>query len=285
VVAAWISAGLDRRSAVVALGGGVVGDLAGFVASIFMRGIPVVQVPTTLLAQVDASVGGKTGVNTDAGKNLIGTFHQPTFVYADIGTLATLDRRDLASGAAEAIKHALIADRAHFEWLERNAALVAAGEAQALAEIVARSCAIKAGVVAGDERETRADGGRATLNFGHTVGHAIESASFDGAAPLRHGEAVALGMLAALVIGVRLGATPEGMVGRVTTLLQKVGLPTDLVRWLTPSTLSRVRVDKKRAAERVSFVIVTDVGRCRIESLPTVKVEEILLEHAKIDTI
>jgi 3-dehydroquinate synthase len=281
--------GLDRKALVVALGGGVVGDLAGFVASIFLRGVAYVQVPTTLLAQVDSSVGGKTGVNLPAGKNLVGTFWQPRLVYADIGTLATLSDRDRASGLAEVIKHAFIADAELLAFLEANTAAVRDGEPEIIAELVARSCAIKARVVGADERETT--GARALLNFGHTVGHAIESASHLGPSgraggaersdqqwpdPLRHGEAVALGMLAAA----RVHAAESGTASlepRLRALLDGVGLPTDVDRRLSAGTLARVAVDKKRGGEHISFVVVDEPGRARLVPLTPARIHEILL--------
>jgi 3-dehydroquinate synthetase len=286
--------GLDRRALVVALGGGVVGDLAGFVASIFLRGIAYVQVPTTLLAQVDSSVGGKTGVNLPAGKNLVGTFWQPRFVYADVTALATLSERDRAAGLAEVVKHALIADAGLLERLEAHAADARAGAAALTAELVARSCAIKARVVGSDERETT--GARALLNFGHTVGHALESASQlgpYGAArggkgsedrsetsdrdPLRHGEAVALGMLAALRIGRVVARTGAELEARVARLLAALGLPTDLDRRLSPASLARVAVDKKRGGGTLSFVVVDEPGRARLVELPLPRIHEILI--------
>lgn len=265
--------GLDRRALVVALGGGVVGDLGGFVASIFMRGIAYVQVPTTLLAQVDSSVGGKTGVNLPAGKNLVGTFWQPRLVYADIATLASLSDRDRAAGLAEVVKHAFIADAPLLQWLEERAAAVRAGEPELLAELVVRSCAIKARVVGSDERETA--GARARLNFGHTVGHALESASQHEREPLRHGEAVALGMLAAARIQHALGGVDLG--ARLTRLLQALGLPTDLDARLSPSSLARIAVDKKRGGDTIGFVVVDEPGTARLVPLPPEKIHEILL--------
>jgi 3-dehydroquinate synthase len=266
VCEAWAQARLDRGAWVVALGGGVVGDLAGFCASIFLRGLPCVQVPTTLLAQVDSSVGGKTGVNLAAGKNLVGTFWQPKFVYADLTTLRTLPKRDLAAGMAEVIKHGVIADARLLELVEEHGADALATERAEslpiLSEYVARSCVVKARVVAADERETRpaGDGGRAQLNFGHTIGHAIEAASLETAEPLRHGEAVALGMIAAARIGARLGVGDAGLEKRLVRLLRQLGLPTDLDRRLDAATLARVGVDKKRVSKTVNFVVVKAIG-------------------------
>jgi 3-dehydroquinate synthase len=276
----FVRGGLDRRSLVVALGGGVVGDLGGFVASVFLRGVPYVQVPTTLLAQVDSSVGGKTGVNLASGKNLVGTFHQPLCVYADLTTLSTLPARDLSSGLAEIVKHGVIADEALLLRLEERAEEARAGDPALLAELVRRSCAIKAEVVATDERELLSDapgGGRAQLNFGHTVGHALESASAGGPAPLRHGEAVALGMIAAARVGEKLGLGDPALEARLVALLPRLGLPTDLDRRLDGPTLERVGVDKKRAGGRVAMVLVPRIGQAALSPIEPHRLGEILL--------
>jgi 3-dehydroquinate synthase len=268
--------GLDRGAVLVALGGGVVGDLGGFVASIFMRGVPYVQVPTTLLAQVDSSVGGKTGVNLPAGKNLVGTFWQPQLVYADVTALQTLSDRDRAAGLAEVVKHALIADAELLTLLEQRAADARAGEPGLVAELVARSCAIKARVVGDDERET--SGARALLNYGHTVGHAIEAASHKQADPLRHGEAIALGMLAAARIGRAVDpARAVDLEPRIGALLRALALPTDLEAHLSPDTLARVAVDKKRGGDAIQFVVVDAPGAARLTPLPPARIHEILL--------
>ena len=276
----FVKGGLDRRSLVVALGGGVVGDLGGFVASVFLRGVPYVQVPTTLLAQVDSSVGGKTGVNLASGKNLVGTFHQPLCVYADLTTLSTLPARDLSSGLAEIVKHGVIADEALLLRLEERAEEARAGDPALLAELVRRSCAIKAEVVATDERELLSDapgGGRAQLNFGHTVGHALESASAGGPEPLRHGEAVALGMIAAARVGEKLGLGDPALEARLVALLPRLGLPTDLDRRLDGPTLERVGVDKKRAGGRVAMVLVPRIGQAALSPIEPHRLGEILL--------
>jgi 3-dehydroquinate synthase len=287
VCEALAAEGLDRGAVIVALGGGVVGDLAGFVASIFMRGVPYVQVPTTLLAQVDSSVGGKTGVNLPAGKNLVGTFWQPRLVYADVTSLQTLTERERAAGLAEVVKHGLIADVELLELLERKSAAARAGEPTLTAELVARSCIIKARVVGDDERET--SGARALLNFGHTVGHAIEAASHHEAEPLRHGEAVALGMLAAARIAKAIDRPIDGAVDRAIggpaddleprlhALLTALGLPTALAPWLTAATLGRVAVDKKRGGDDIHFVVVSRPGSARLVPLSPARIHEILL--------
>jgi 3-dehydroquinate synthase len=280
VAQAWAKAGLDRKSIVVALGGGVVGDLGGFVASVFLRGVPYVQVPTTLLAQVDSSVGGKTGVNLPSGKNLVGTFYQPMLVYADLTTLQTLDARDIAAGLAELVKHGAIADAGLFELIEQRVDAARAGDPGFLAQLIARSCAIKAEIVAADERETAIDlpgGGRARLNFGHTVGHAIESASAHTAAPLRHGEAVGLGMLAAARLGAALGLGDRTLEARLTSLCHGLGLPTDLDRWLTAAVLERVTVDKKRAGNRINLILVDRLGSSLVAPVEPQRIGEILL--------
>src|SRR5581483_8171446 len=282
VAEALARGGLDRRALVLALGGGVVGDLGGFVASVFLRGVPYVQAPTTLLAQVDSSVGGKTGVNLPSGKNLVGTFHQPLLVYADVTALATLSARDRASGLAEVLKHGAIADAELFALLERRAEDARDGDAALTAELVARSCRIKAEVVASDERESDAGapgGGRARLNFGHTIGHALESASAHraGEDPLRHGEAVALGMIAAARLGTALGCGDPSLEPRLLALLPRLGLPIDLDRRLDRATLERIGVDKKRAGARVSLVLVERVGSSRLFPIEPARVSELLL--------
>lgn len=276
----WAAAGLDRGSLVLALGGGVVGDLGGFIASIFLRGVACVQVPTTLLAQVDAAVGGKTAVNLLAGKNLVGTFHQPLMVYADVTALATLPPRELASGLAEVVKHGAIADPDLLALLESQAERARAGDPALLAALVARSCQIKAEVVMADERE-RAGGKRALLNFGHTIGHALEADSLTGAEPLRHGEAVALGMLAAARVGARLGVGDATLEARLQVVLSRLGLPTDLDRRLAPEVLARVGVDKKRAGGEIAFVIVERAGVARLERLSAARLGEILRTGAR----
>ncbi|MDB4968261.1 MAG: aroB [Myxococcales bacterium] len=265
--------GLDRGAVIVALGGGVVGDLAGFVASIFLRGVSYVQVPTTLLAQVDSSVGGKTGVNLPAGKNLVGAFWQPKLVYADVTSLATLSERDRVAGLAEVIKHAFIADVELLARLEDCADRACAGDPKLLEELVAWSCEIKARVVGTDERETT--GARALLNFGHTIGHALESASHKMPEPLRHGEAVGLGMLAAARVNRALGGVD--LEPRLRALLSAVRLPVDLDPRLSHEVLARVAVDKKRGGETLGFIVVDEPGSARVVALAPSRISEILL--------
>jgi 3-dehydroquinate synthase len=251
------AAGLDRSSFVIALGGGVVGDIAGFVAAIYHRGIPYVQVPTTLLAQVDSSIGGKTAVNTGAGKNLIGAVHHPALVISDVDSLRTLPPRELNQGFAETIKHAVICDAELFESLAKF------GRQIDLESLVRRNVEIKAEFVAADERDE--NGRRALLNFGHTVGHAIEQAG--DYRELLHGEAVSLGIVAACDISVRKAALPETHRSRIIALLQQFDLPTRL-----PSNISRDRIlhaipfDKKFDRGRVRFVVTPKIGTARLTS-------------------
>jgi 3-dehydroquinate synthase len=245
-----------RDSCVVALGGGVVGDMAGFAAACYQRGIAFVQVPTTLLAQVDSSVGGKTGVNHPGGKNLIGAFHQPIAVFADTDALGTLPNRELRAGLAEVIKYGLIVDGQFFDWLEANAAKLLARDAAALVHAIKRSCEIKADIVARDERE---QGDRALLNLGHTFGHAIESAThYSG---WLHGEAVGAGMLLAADMSHRLGWLGASDVARVERVLQLFGLRTD-VRELSAATLAdKMKIDKKVAAGRIRLILLKSIGK------------------------
>jgi len=244
-----------RDACVVALGGGVVGDMAGFAAACYQRGVAFVQVPTTLLAQVDSSVGGKTGVNHPGGKNLIGAFHQPAAVFADTTTLATLPDRELRAGLAEVIKYGLIVDRAFFDWLEAHAAALLARDTAALTHAIKRSCEIKAQIVTRDERE---QGERALLNLGHTFGHAIESAT--NYSTWLHGEAVGAGMLLAADMSQRLGWISAGDVQRVERILQSFDLPAD-VRSVPAATLAeKMKIDKKVAAGRIRLVLLKAIG-------------------------
>jgi len=253
-------AGLERRSLIVALGGGVIGDLAGFVAATYLRGIPFVQIPTTLLAQVDSSIGGKTGINLPGGKNLVGAFHQPALVLADVAALATLDARQFSSGLAEVVKHAMIRDAALFARLEAEAAKILARDPATLEEIVARNCAVKAAVVSSDEREA---GLRAVLNYGHTVGHAVESVASYGV--YTHGEAVALGMAAAAAIARSRGYVDGAVVARQNHLLECFGLPIKLRRPLDAAALlEAMRHDKKIQAGRLRLVLPVAIGETRL---------------------
>lgn len=253
-------AALDRHCPVLALGGGVVGDLAGFVAATYMRGVPFVQVPTTLLAQVDSSVGGKVAVNHPQGKNIIGAFHQPRLVITDTNTLATLDKRDVLSGLAEVIKAAAIMDGEFFGWLEDNLHRVLALEPQALAHVIEISCAIKAKVVEADETE---QGMRAILNYGHTIGHGVETLSGYGA--FRHGEAVAMGMVAEALLAEKLGLLTSNDVSRLKALLVKAGLPWEIPRDIDASELiAAMYKDKKVLDGSLTFALIEGIGQAVI---------------------
>ncbi len=253
----WLAKqGYDRGATLVGVGGGAATDHTGFAAAIYLRGIAFASCPTTLLAMVDASVGGKTGVDLPAGKNLVGAFHQPKAVIADLGFLQTLPKRELAAGLAEVVKAGLIADAGLLETLERNAGKLP------LAEVIAAAVRVKVDVVTEDERD---NGRRAILNFGHTLGHAIESASgYD----LLHGEAVSLGMVAALALGQARGITDPALLARATTLLHTLGLPVDVKPRLTPEVLARVEVDKKRRSDNVRFVFVARAGEAVLQDIP-----------------
>ena len=260
-----LETGPERSSLVVALGGGVVGDLAGVAASLILRGIGFVQVPTTLLAQVDSAVGGKTAINTGYGKNLVGAFHQPRLVLSDTGTLDTLPRRERLAGYAEVVKYGLIGDRAFFEWLEDNSGAVIDGEGAARDYAVRKSCAAKAAIVAADETE---QGARALLNLGHTFGHALEArARYDGA--LLHGEAVAVGLVLAFALSAELGLCSEREAARVRRHLRAVGLPAsvaDLGADLggAGDLVDAMRRDKKVRAGEFTFILARGIGEAFI---------------------
>ncbi|HSV20382.1 MAG TPA: 3-dehydroquinate synthase [Casimicrobiaceae bacterium] len=249
----------DRGTTIVALGGGVVGDLAGFAAAIYQRGMGFVQVPTTLLAQVDSSVGGKTGINHPLGKNMIGAFHQPAAVLIDTDCLQTLPSRELAAGLAEVVKHGAIRDAAFFAWLEQSTAALMARDADALAHAIHESCRIKAAVVAADERET---GERALLNFGHTFGHAIEAGT--GYGTWLHGEAVGAGMVLAARLSERVLALPQADTTRLHALLQALAVPVNPPAMPLPRWLELMQRDKKSLAGRLRFILLEALGRARI---------------------
>jgi shikimate kinase/3-dehydroquinate synthase len=282
VLEEMLAAGVDRRTAVIALGGGVVGDLAGFAAAIALRGLPFVQIPTTLLAQVDSSVGGKTGVNLRAGKNLAGAFHQPRIVLADTDTLATLPPREKRAGYAEVAKHGLL-DGALWEWCERHGTAVIAGETEAVTHAVLASCRLKAAVVAADEREESAEGGRALLNLGHSFGHAIEAeAGFDGS--VLHGEAVAVGLGLAAAISARLGHCAPEWPARIIAHLRACGLParlSDLPRRFDAAALiARMAKDKKNRDGRMRLVLMRGAGDCfTTDAVPAEAVAALLREE------
>jgi 3-dehydroquinate synthase len=251
----------DRTTTLVALGGGVVGDLAGFAAAIYQRGIPFVQVPTTLLAQVDSSVGGKTGINHPLGKNMIGAFHQPSAVLIDTDCLGTLPARELSAGLAEVVKYGAIRDDAFFAWLEDNVAALLAKDATALAHAIFESCRIKAQIVAADERES---GERALLNFGHTFGHAIETAT--GYGTWLHGEAVGAGMALASQLSERVLGLAHADTARLVALLRACALPLEPPRLSAARWLELMARDKKTMSGKLRFILLEALGRARVVS-------------------
>lgn len=269
-----LESGCDRKAVLYALGGGVVGDLTGFAAACWMRGVPFVQVPTTLLAQVDSSVGGKTGINHPRGKNMIGAFHQPARVVCDLGVLDTLPRRELSAGLAEVIKYGPIADPAFFDWVEANLDALLARDRGALAHAVRRSCEIKAQVVGADEREA---GLRAVLNFGHTFGHAIEAGL--GWGEWLHGEAVGCGMVLAAELSARLGLADATLVARLRALVARAGLPVVPPRWPLARWLVLMRVDKKVDAGAIRFVLIDGIGRATLRAVPDEEVGAAIDAH------
>jgi 3-dehydroquinate synthase len=257
---AMLAARAERGTMVVALGGGVIGDLTGFAAAVLLRGVDFVQIPTTLLAQVDSSVGGKTGINTRQGKNLVGAFHQPRLVLADTAVLDTLPRRQVLAGYAEVVKYGVIDDEPFFSWLERHGPAVVAGDEAARRQAVAVSCRAKARIVAADERE---GGVRALLNLGHTFGHALE-AETGFSDEMLHGEAVALGMVMALDLSARLGLAPRADAERLVRHLDTVGLPTRLAghrAWDAGRLLHHMAGDKKVKDGKVTFVLARGIGQ------------------------
>ena len=272
---AMVGKKLNRDATVLALGGGVVGDIAGFVAACYLRGIGYVQIPTTLLAQVDSSVGGKTGVNHSGGKNLIGAFYQPLAVLADTDTLATLPDRELSAGLAEVIKYGCVWDPLLFDWLDQNIGQLLARDVDALTYAIARSCEIKAIVVAHDERERNL---RAILNFGHTFGHAIEAATaYD---TYLHGEAVALGMLIAADFSCRLGMIDAAVRERVHALIGRAGLPTEAPKIGAARALELMRMDKKVLSGRVRLVLLEKLGRAVVlAKYPQSALDAVLSEY------
>ena len=260
-----LTAGIERRDRIIAFGGGVIGDLAGFAAAILRRGVDFIQIPTTLLSQVDSSVGGKTGINSPHGKNLIGAFHQPLVVIADIGLLDTLPRRELAAGYAEVAKYGLLGDAGFFEWLEGSASLIMRGDAQARIHAIRKSCEAKAKIVAEDETET---GVRALLNLGHTFGHALEAAT-GYSQRLLHGEGVSIGMVQAFRFSERRKLCPAGTSDRVARHLKSIGLPvhaSEIPGALPPpaALLDIMRQDKKAEAGRLTFILVHGLGEAFI---------------------
>ncbi len=275
ILDALVKARMNRDAAVLALGGGVVGDMAGFAAACYQRGIDYVQIPTTLLAQVDSSVGGKTAVNHPDAKNMIGAFHQPRAVLADTATLASLPQREYRAGIAEVVKYGLIQDPAFFAWLEANAAALLAREDAAVMYAVRRSCEIKAEVVGADERE---QGLRAILNFGHTFGHAIEAAS--GYGNWLHGEAVAAGMVLAADLSMRLGWLPGADGNRIIGLLRGFDLPVQAPRIGAQRALHSMGLDKKVLAGKLRLVLLRELGRAEVSGdYPAQALTDTLHEH------
>lgn len=272
---ALLGAACDRKTVLYALGGGVVGDMTGFAAACYMRGVAFVQVPTTLLAQVDSSVGGKTGINHPQGKNMIGAFHQPLRVLCDLGTLATLPPRELSAGLAEIIKYGPIADMEFLDWIEAHLDELMRRDSAALARAVQRSCEIKAAVVASDEREA---GLRAVLNFGHTFGHAIEAAMGYGA--WLHGEAVGCGMVMAARLSHALGLVDASVVERLRQVIARAGLPTVApvldVADNVGRYLSLMRLDKKADAGAIRFVVIDGPGRAALRAADDSIVAEVI---------
>ena len=276
-----LAIGVERTTPLVALGGGVIGDLTGFAAAITLRGLPYVQIPTTLLAQVDSSVGGKTGINTGHGKNLIGAFHQPRLVLADVGTLGTLSARELRAGYAEVVKYGAIDSPDFFGWLEREGERVLAGDPQAAITAVRFSCQRKAAIVAADELES---GRRALLNLGHTFGHALE-ASVGYGNRLLHGEAVAIGMVMAFDLSVRLDLCPAADAHRLRLHLDRLGLPTSIrqvpgERPGPAALLERMHKDKKVASGRLTLILARGIGQAFVARDTNLAEVAALLEDA-----
>lgn len=269
---ALLGARADRKTTLVALGGGVIGDMTGFAAACYMRGVPFIQVPTTLLAQVDSSVGGKTAINHPLGKNMIGAFYQPKLVVADLSTLNTLPAKELSAGLAEVIKHGAIYDSAFFDWIEANMAALLAKDVDALAHAVRRSCEIKAEVVGQDETE---QGLRAILNFGHTFGHAIETGM--GYGEWLHGEAVGCGMLLAARLSHFLGKLNQASVQRIEAVVAAAQLPVLAPDWSSAKFIELMRADKKASDSKLNFILLDGMGKAVIEIVE----EPVLIEFFK----
>jgi len=254
----------DRKTTLIALGGGVVGDITGFAASVLLRGVEFIQIPTTLLAQVDSSVGGKTGINSRYGKNLIGTFHQPILVLADVATLTTLPKREWLAGYAEVLKYGLINDAEFFGWIEKNGAALLGGDVGLMSEAIAKSCKAKAAIVAADEKEGNI---RALLNFGHTFGHALEAETGYSDA-LIHGEAVAIGMMLAFKTSVKMGLCPEADLQRVAAHYKAVGLMPSFAQikadWNVDRLMEHFSRDKKTRDGKLTFILTRGIGKAFI---------------------
>ena len=263
----------DRKTVLYALGGGVIGDMTGFAAASYMRGVPFVQVPTTLLAQVDSSVGGKTAINHPLGKNMIGAFYQPRLVVCDLGTLASLPQREFSAGLAEVIKYGPIADMDFLAWIEKNIDGLMAREPALLAHAVKRSCEIKAKVVGADERES---GLRAILNFGHTFGHAIEAGL--GYGQWLHGEAVGCGMVMAAQLSKRLGLVDAAFAKRIEGIVEKAKLPTQAPALGADRFVDLMRVDKKAEAGEIKFVVIDKPGHAALQGAPEAMVRDVIAQ-------
>ncbi len=268
---ALLTYGADRKSVLIALGGGVIGDMVGFAAASFMRGIRFIQVPTTLLAQVDSSVGGKTGINHPLGKNMIGAFHQPVAVIADLDTLKSLPPRELSAGLAEVIKHGAIADDEFFNWIENHRHELLNCDSNAMSHAVERSCEIKSAVVAADEKES---GIRAILNFGHTFGHAIESGL--GYGEWLHGEAVGCGMVMAADLSSRLGYLKTEEVSRIKKLIAAMGLPNCAPKLGNDRYFELMRIDKKSEGGEIRYITLEKIGKAKIEAIDDAIVDQVL---------
>jgi shikimate kinase/3-dehydroquinate synthase len=282
VVEGLLAKAVDRQTTIVALGGGVIGDLTGFAAAVTLRGLPFIQIPTTLLAQVDSSVGGKTGINSPFGKNLIGAFHQPRLVLADIGLLGTLPLRHRRAGYAEILKAAVVADESLYEWCEANAERLLEGDALCLADAVERAVLFKATVVAGDEREEKNVDGRALLNFGHTFGHALEAETGYGDS-LLHGEAVATGIVLAMQLSASLGFCRHDDAIRVSDHLERLGLPTRINNLPAEHLLAHMRRDKKMRDGKLAFVLARGIGHGFTSSdVPEAAVKAVLLSGGAV---
>jgi 3-dehydroquinate synthase len=264
--------GADRQTMLIALGGGVIGDMTGFAAASYMRGVRFIQVPTTLLSQVDSSVGGKTGINHPLGKNMIGAFHQPVAVIADLNTLKTLPARELSAGLAEVVKHGAIADAEFLDWIEANASALLACDTDAMAHAVLRSCEIKSAVVSADERE---GGIRATLNFGHTFGHAIEAGM--GYGEWLHGEAVGCGMVMGADLSCRLNHISKAEAERLTKIIQSMNLPIVPPKFGAARYMELMQVDKKTEGGQIRYVLLEKIGKAQIKSVPDAQVLETLI--------
>ncbi|MGA1040422.1 MAG: 3-dehydroquinate synthase [Burkholderiaceae bacterium] len=269
---------MERGATVVALGGGVVGDMAGFAAACYQRGVPFVQVPTTLLSQVDSSVGGKTGVNHPLGKNMIGAFYQPQAVFIDMAVLQTLPERELSAGLAEIIKYGASLDRTFFEWLEAQMPALRARAPEALAHAIERSCQIKALVVAQDERES--SGRRAILNFGHTFGHAIEAGM--GYGQWLHGEAVGCGMVMAACLSEQLGQLAVADRDRIRRLVAAAGLPVEPPDWSSEAYLEWMSHDKKAAAGQVRYIVLKGLGDAALQPVPSSVVAQAIAQSQQL---